>query len=278
MKLVYTLIWLFPLYLSQPIAVAQSQDYSLPPSQTGSFLTNKDILQMLSSGLSPEIIKAKIINSKCLFDTSPEALAALQKASAPDSVILAMVSAPIQPKANVAPVNESSRQIAIREEKETARTRCPGCQGIMIASFDGATGSFTEDWVTPNQREYLKERADKIKKSGAAPHFWMTKYRENADYVIVWSRSTGSRAYTTYIPQTSTSNTSITGDVNATATTQTTTYRAQQNEWNFVNFVATVYGQDGRKKYEILHQGNFRWSKPDKDCLEDAFKFLLPKP
>ena len=36
----------------------------------------------------------------------------------------------------------------------------------------------------------------------------------------------------------------------------------------------TVYDRFGKKTYETWYQGNFRWSKPDKDCLEEALKFL----
>lgn len=78
-----------------------------------------------------------------------------------------------------------------------------------------------------------------------------------------------------YVPRTSTSTTNITGDVNATANTTSTTYVPEYGEREFVNVVATVYSRDGSKLYESQHQGNWRWSKPDKDCLEDALNYLL---
>jgi hypothetical protein len=37
---------------------------------------------------------------------------------------------------------------------------------------------------------------------------------------------------------------------------------------------ATVYDWKGKKLYQTIHQGNFRWSKPDKDCLTDAIEYL----
>ena len=52
----------------------------------------------------------------------------------------------------------------------------------------------------------------------------------------------------------------------------------EHGEREFVNVVATVYARDGRKLFETMHQGNWRWSKPDKDCLEDALNYLLAKP
>ncbi len=56
-------------------------------------LTNKDILEMLKVGLSPEIVVAEIKASACPFDTSPAALKELKSAAVPDAVILAMVQA-----------------------------------------------------------------------------------------------------------------------------------------------------------------------------------------
>jgi hypothetical protein len=61
-------------------------------------LSNKDVQHMLKSGLSTEIIIAKIKASATNFDTSPAALQELKSAGVPDAVILAMVrpaSAPV---------------------------------------------------------------------------------------------------------------------------------------------------------------------------------------
>ena len=51
-------------------------------------LTNQDVVDLVKTGLSPEIIKAKIRASTCQFDTST---AGLKDAGVPDSVIVAMV-------------------------------------------------------------------------------------------------------------------------------------------------------------------------------------------
>lgn len=57
-------------------------------------LTSKDILEMLSSGFSPDIVVATIKKArKCTFDTSIDAMRSLRAASVPDAVILAMVKA-----------------------------------------------------------------------------------------------------------------------------------------------------------------------------------------
>jgi hypothetical protein len=57
-------------------------------------LTNADVRDMLSAGLSQEIVIAKIAASTCEFDTSPAALKVLKAANVSDGVILAMVQAP----------------------------------------------------------------------------------------------------------------------------------------------------------------------------------------
>lgn len=57
-------------------------------------LTNKDVLDMVKAGLTPDIIVAKIRSSETNFDTTPAALAELKAANVPDNVILAMVKGP----------------------------------------------------------------------------------------------------------------------------------------------------------------------------------------
>lgn len=63
------------------------------PSQelTQGQLTNKDVLDMLRSGLATEIVVAKIRTTASKFDTTPAALAELKSANVPDPVIVAMV-------------------------------------------------------------------------------------------------------------------------------------------------------------------------------------------
>ena len=60
-------------------------------------LTNKDVLDMLRSGLAPEIVVAKIKITPSKFDTTPAALAELKSANVPDAVIMAMVQGQVEP-------------------------------------------------------------------------------------------------------------------------------------------------------------------------------------
>jgi hypothetical protein len=74
-------------------------------------LTNQDVVDLVKTGLSTEIIAAKIRVSPSQFDTSASALKALKESGVPDAVILAMVdpaSKPAAPAATDAPKSEAS--------------------------------------------------------------------------------------------------------------------------------------------------------------------------
>jgi hypothetical protein len=90
MRLFYAV--LLTVILSGGITLA-SQDTQTPKASAKS-LTNADVLDMLSAGLSQEIVIAKIAASNCEFDTSPAALKVLKATNISDAVILAMVQAP----------------------------------------------------------------------------------------------------------------------------------------------------------------------------------------
>src|ERR1700755_139521 len=54
-------------------------------------LSNDDVVDMLTVGLSGEIVAAKIRSSETRFDTSTDALKKLAEKKVPDVVILAMI-------------------------------------------------------------------------------------------------------------------------------------------------------------------------------------------
>jgi len=60
-------------------------------TQSVAELTNKDVLDMVKSGLATEIVVAKIKASHSKFDTSASTLSELKSANVPDAVIMAMV-------------------------------------------------------------------------------------------------------------------------------------------------------------------------------------------
>jgi hypothetical protein len=80
-------------------------------------LTNKDVVDMLSSGLPADIVAAKVKTSKCNFDTSVPALNTLRSDKVPDAVILAMVEAP-----HFTPVGDDGRTRAFVTDSQSWET------------------------------------------------------------------------------------------------------------------------------------------------------------
>jgi hypothetical protein len=260
------------------------------PNSDHAVLTNNDVLGLLKANISDDVIVAKIKSSDCRFDTSPETLKSLKDAKVPDSVVLAMIEAPSMPEHVVTPEEQHESQVSddIQAERTKRDAKCPKCKFILIANVDSASGKVTDDWVSKNQREYMMHRYEEVKSGKAPMKFLYTKHRENADYVLFWTSAQGFRPYVIYVPQTETSTANISGTTNSygtygsqygnfngTVQVNRTYYQAQAQQHIFVDVAVTVYDRYGKKTFETWHQGNFRWSKPDKDCLEDAFKFLL---
>ncbi len=80
-------------------AVVHKEPMAPPITPSSRLLSNNDISEMASSGLSAEVLIAKIKSTACDFDTTPAALKNLKAGGVPDKVILAMVEAPVgQPK------------------------------------------------------------------------------------------------------------------------------------------------------------------------------------
>jgi hypothetical protein len=80
--------------MSRSVQASQDSQTQPAPQTTIKPLTNSDILDMLSAGVSQEVVIAKIAASTCEFDTSPAALKLLKAAKVPDAVALAMVQSP----------------------------------------------------------------------------------------------------------------------------------------------------------------------------------------
>jgi hypothetical protein len=84
------------LTLAQPLPQDPPQNQA---KQETSELLNQDILDMQKSGLSDEIIIAKIRTSASRFDTTPATLTTLKAAGISDAVLTAMVHGRINPNA-----------------------------------------------------------------------------------------------------------------------------------------------------------------------------------
>jgi hypothetical protein len=72
---------------------AQNQYDAIPDR----LMTNKDVIEMLQSGLSPRAVILRIHESPCKFDKSAAGLETLRAANVPYKVVLAMMQAPDLP-------------------------------------------------------------------------------------------------------------------------------------------------------------------------------------
>jgi hypothetical protein len=82
------IILLFAICASWQIVTAQEKATADIP------LANKDVIEMVRSGLSAELVLAKIKRSTCGFDTSPSALITLMEAGVPNDIMIEMVRNP----------------------------------------------------------------------------------------------------------------------------------------------------------------------------------------
>ena len=78
---------------ASPVLLLTRAQEAQQPANAQSVLTNNDIVELQKSGLSAEIMVAKIKTAKSQFDTSPAALQELKGKNIPDAVILAMIEA-----------------------------------------------------------------------------------------------------------------------------------------------------------------------------------------
>jgi len=76
------------------VFLAMFFSFSLAFSVFQDRLTNQDIINLVKSGIAPEIIIAKVKTTGGNFDTSPSALKELKEAGVPDSVMLIMIEVP----------------------------------------------------------------------------------------------------------------------------------------------------------------------------------------
>jgi hypothetical protein len=116
---------IIPLVVCLTLAVvcvhAQSSSETLPR------LTNKEVLEMVSASISPEVIIAKIKVSRCNFDTDPSILAELKHKGVTNEVMKAMIEAPYGAPKSEKPIEKpfSSAPLATPEPEiveNTART------------------------------------------------------------------------------------------------------------------------------------------------------------
>jgi hypothetical protein len=79
------------------LLLAQSLVFAFPQQETMPRLTNKQIVEMVRAGLSPEVIISKIKTSRCNFETDPSLLTEMKQKGVPNEVLRAMIDAPYGP-------------------------------------------------------------------------------------------------------------------------------------------------------------------------------------
>jgi hypothetical protein len=116
MKTFLSLLLVFAVTSLSIATPSKTTRYSQDPAQsTGSSeLTNKDVLEMVKTGLATEIIIAKVNGSKSTFDTTPATLAELKTAGVPDAIIMAMVQAGATTKPAALSGSEATSELAAK--------------------------------------------------------------------------------------------------------------------------------------------------------------------
>jgi len=100
--------FLFLLLTNCSTAFGQTQTRAYPQIRA---LTNNDVLRMLERGEKSAQIIAKILTSDCNFDVFPPVLSDLKRRGVPDTVLVAMKSAPYGPP-SLADVDSKISQLA----------------------------------------------------------------------------------------------------------------------------------------------------------------------
>lgn len=185
------------------------------------------------------------------------------------------------------PLSEEAAQ-----ERAKVEAECPTCKKIFGLYFDPNTRTLKETWVNKNQKKFLKENYEKVKNGRLEKRLQFVRHKENATYLILWTQAVGYRPYVRYVPHTDTdtgrfsgtyrgmSGSDLTwGNFQGTVEVERTYYTQQTGVRPYLNVYLTVLdAKTGRSVFNTYHQGNWLWSKPDKDCLADAINFLRSLP
>lgn len=155
-------------------------------SATVKALTNKDVLEMLSDGLSPDIVVAKIKLSACNFDTSPQALKDLKAAAVPDPVILAMVQAGGASSAPSSLATKESGPAEISTTDGKPRVYVSDSQSWLISGgfgeSNGTGGGAVKGGSSPQTVEVIKTFQQRC------PEIVISDQKEKAAYAILFDR------------------------------------------------------------------------------------------
>jgi hypothetical protein len=171
-------------------------------------LTNEDVIAMVESGLGPEVIIEKIKASTCAFDTSPAALKELKNSGVSDEVMVVIVKAPVHKPTGASATPLSAEVLA--EHANHAKV-CSTCPSVLVSQVDPESGAVTDNWLSKNQLNWLKDGMDKVAKGQNRPSLFFVRFRGNADYIVLWTAARGFRPYVTYVPRTTTDRGNLSG-------------------------------------------------------------------
>lgn len=183
------------------------------------------------------------------------------------------------------------RELSTEEQADRVRrdAECPGCPGVILYYVEAESGKQSVWWLTESQDKWLKQDRKNGQKKRLKPRFWFTRYEANADYFVFWSQAEGYQPYIYRVPRTQTDKAQFSGTYNTRGSSgysergsfsgdiqiRRTYYERVEGVRTYLDVFLNVYdARTGEKVYETWHQGNWLWSKPDKDCLVDAMKFL----
>jgi len=143
-------------------------------SKEAKVLQDQDVLDMLASGLPPEIVAAKIKASPCNFNTDAATLKQLKDKGVPASVILAMVEAP----QTVAPVSDGKIRVFITDSQSWEVSGSWGASG-------GSGGGHESGGARPQTAEIIKTFSERC------PTVVVTNKQGTANYVVTLDHEGG---------------------------------------------------------------------------------------
>ena len=147
-------------------------------AQTQEVLTNQKIIEMLKSGLSSEIVLAKIKNSKNSFDTSTSGIRELKNAGVSDSIILEMVqkaNGTETASSNNDTSNETSVGITIPDGTEIKIVTTEEISGQKVVEGDPLNFKVAEDVKIDGKTVIAKDSIVKGSVSAAKKKGFMGK-------------------------------------------------------------------------------------------------------
>lgn len=145
-------------------------------------LTNQDVLELIESGLSAELIVTLIETSRSEFNTDLTTILELNKAKVPDIVLQAMVTSAATPQ----PYNPATdNQLLIYVSDSDSWSMSGGFAGSWNSSGGGSIAGATRGGARPQTAEIIKTFRERC------PDLEVTREKEKADYFVILDHEGG---------------------------------------------------------------------------------------